>query len=909
MTPNLAEVERICLEALALPVAKRTDYLACACTDEATRREVESLLGMESDARRLFPTYAQRDFDDSLQDYGTAGVYEIQEKLGEGGMGIVFRARQSSPVIRDVALKILRPGIACRQLIARFLVERQALAIMDHPNIARVLDAGETSVGLPYFVMELVAGRTIARYCQDNRLGLRDRIGLMIQVCQAIQHAHHKGIIHRDIKPSNVLVTVYDGQPLPKVIDFGIAKAIEGLRPEIPDATRAGGMLGTFEYVSPEQAEAGAMDVDTRADIYSLGALLYFLICGRTPLEGLSLEHATYTEILRRIREEIPAPVSRITGRPELKEMDWILAKALEKDRTRRYQTVDGLARDLRAYLDGEPLEAGPVSAAYRFRKLAGRYKYWIGAAAALIALLFAASVAMAFALRQQSRANTAAAALRDVVRRIIIERPAQLAGIPNRTALRGQLMSDAEGALQALSQDARSNPAVELELARANLEIGLAKGPYGAEGSEGDPAGAAVYVKQAVELYSALARKRPGDPEVRRGQIEALSTWLHLQYRLARNQEGEQVARRLETEIAGMSPEMREKVQADWYLSIAYMELGAILWVESRTPEALALHRKALETFRGGIPAQWLKDPEKLAHLSHLQRELAISTWMFQGVSPELEMAARRAVQAVEGCAAANCRMRHAQSAGTLGEIQWASGKRDEGVATLRKSLAEFEALSAEDPANAVFASAGAQVRAYLALALAGGPKSAEAVALAEKNLQIAPGADARLAKGRERAMVNQITLGAALLGARQFADAERQLRRTLDANRDWNANYDLESSALHLLTRALQAQGKFEAALSAAGDAVKYSRQSEGAGFSGHVIEAVAARDYASAVAHWHGSTREQFAEALHGLDLHCSGPDTPGGVIAGALIEWLPDPREVASTRSALELRRLH
>jgi tetratricopeptide (TPR) repeat protein len=447
------------------------------------------------------------------------------------------------------------------------------------------------------------------------------------------------------------------------------------------------------------------------------------------------------------------------------------------------------LGADLRRFLDGEPVEAGPLSAAYRLRKVAARHKYWIGAAAVLIALLLSASIAMAFALRQQSRANSAAAALRQVVRRIIIERPAQLAEIPNRTALRGQLMRDAEGALDALSQDAGGDPALQMELARANLEIGLAKGPYSTAGSEGDPAGAAGYVKRAVELYTGLARKKPGDPAVRRGQIEALSTWLHLQYRLGRKEEGVEAARQLENEIGGMTPKVRDLVQANWYLSIGYMELGTILWTQDLDTEALALHRKALETFRGGIPAQWMKDPEKLGHLSHLERELVISTWMYEGISEQVELTAQRSVEAVAGCPAASCRMRHAQAESTLGEIEWASGRREEGVATLRKSLSEFEALAAEDPANAVFTNAGAQVRAYLALALAAGPpnESSEAVSLAGKNLRLTAGAEASLDKGRERVLVNRITLGAALLGGRRFADAVRELRETLESNRDW--------------------------------------------------------------------------------------------------------------------------
>ena len=282
----------------------------------------------------------------------------------------------------------------------------------------------------------------------------------MTPVCQAIQHAHQKGVIHRDIKPSNILVGDGENGPVPKVIDFGIAKATGNSLHDGATFTRAFDVVGTFEYMSPEQAEPGGRDVDVRSDVYALGAVLYELLAGVPPLANLSLRENAFAVILERIQHETPRAMSQRLRDPGVAlgtiaenrgcdpvqlrsqlagECDWIVRKALDKDPDRRYQSADGMARDLRRYLEGEPLEAGPPSAAYRLRKLAVKFKYWVAATAALIVLLLAASIAMAFALHQQSRANSNAMALRDVVRRIIIERPAQLAEVPNRTALRGQ--------------------------------------------------------------------------------------------------------------------------------------------------------------------------------------------------------------------------------------------------------------------------------------------------------------------------------------------------------------------------------------------------------------------------------------------------------------------------------------
>ena len=325
------------------------------------------------------------------------GPYKLLQKIGEGGCGAVYMAQQDEPVRRRVALKIIKLGMDTRSVIARFEAERQALAMMEHPGIARVLDAGATETGRPFFVMELVNGVRITEYCDVNKLTTRQRIELFIQVCQAIQHAHQKGIIHRDIKPSNILVTMLDGAALPKVIDFGIAKAIEGRLTEKTNFTAYGHFIGTPAYMSPEQAQMSAMDVDTRGDIYSLGVLLYELLTGKTPFDQKELIASGIDEMRRTLRERDPLrPSTRLNSlsdaeltvtaqqrnlepqklRSDLKgDLDWIVMKALEKDRNRRYQTANGLAADVRRYLDNEPVSARPPTRLYRLQKLVRRNK------------------------------------------------------------------------------------------------------------------------------------------------------------------------------------------------------------------------------------------------------------------------------------------------------------------------------------------------------------------------------------------------------------------------------------------------------------------------------------------------------------------------------------------------------
>ena len=925
------KLEDICLRALEMDASIRAAFLRDVCPSDELRIEAESLLaaaefaddflegqcGLRLTSGVPLPVPSSPAIGDEI------GPYRLLEKLGEGGMGVVYRASQRVPVRREVALKIIKPGMDSGLVAARFAVERQALALMEHANIARVLDAGTASSDRAWFVMELVDGLPVTAYCDAARLSIPERIGLMIPVCQAIHHAHQKGVIHRDIKPSNILVA-RDGTP--KVIDFGIAKATEQPLHDGATFTRAFDVVGTFEYMSPEQAEPGLRDIDVRSDVYALGAVLYELFTGTPPLTGLSLRANRYSQVVERIQQEVPlAPGQRAAAagtataarrrcdpsqlaRQLRGECDWIALKALEKDRERRYESAGALARDLQRYLASEPVEASPPSRTYRARKFAARYRLALGAATAFVGALIAAVIWMSIALRQQQRANTDSAALRQIVRKLVIERPAELARMPNRTALRAELMRNTEGALDALSRELRGNDALQSELASAYLAIGLAKGPYNATGSEGDPAEAARYVHKSVELYSTLARSKPGDESVRRGQLEALSTLLHLQYRIGSTGESKHTAREIDQQIARMPPALAENAQVRWYQSIAYLEMGSILWNEGATAEALENQRKALVAFREGVPIAFRQDPEKLEHWSHLQRELAISIWMFQGIGPEAIAQGRRAVEVLTGCGAPNCRMRHAQSLGTLGEMEWASGDQDRGIATLRESVAEFESLLADDPGNAVLVNAGAQVRSYLALALARAGGGSEAVQLAEKNLALPAVKDAALPKGRERTMVYHITMGAALLGAKRFADAEGELRQTLAHNRDWNANLDLEWSAMHLLTAVLEAQARYEEAVAVARKACKLADQAvHGQEFYARVLRAIAARDYASAVAAWKGSSPEQCATARRSLTDSVAGLDRGHGVLVGALLEYPPEPGEQASLEHALDRGR--
>ncbi len=439
-------VKQVFHEALEKTGPERNSFVAAACgQDRDLRAQVEALLAAHDEAEGFLASPTMEDANEAAKAArglataappegpgSTIGPYKLLQAIGEGGFGIVYMAEQEQPVRRRVALKIIKLGMDTKQVIARFEAERQALAMMDHPNIAKVFDAGATETGRPYFVMELVKGVPITEYCDANRLSTRERLQLFVEVCQAVQHAHQKGIIHRDLKPSNVLVTLHDGRPVPKVIDFGVAKATAHRLTEKTLFTEYGQLIGTPAYMSPEQAEMSGLDIDTRSDIYSLGVLLYELLTGTTPFEAKPLRSAGYLEVLRILREdEPPTPSSRLrTLGDALTEvakqrnaepgaltklvrgdLDWIVMKALEKDRTRRYASASEFAADIGRHFHDEPIAARPPSTAYRLRKFVKKHKGPVAAAAGVaLAIVLGASIATWQAVRARAEAHRAQA-------------------------------------------------------------------------------------------------------------------------------------------------------------------------------------------------------------------------------------------------------------------------------------------------------------------------------------------------------------------------------------------------------------------------------------------------------------------------------------------------------------------
>ena len=549
------------------------------------------------------------------------GPYKLLQQIGEGGFGSVFMAEQEKPVSRRVALKIIKLGMDTRQVVARFEQERQALAMMDHPNIARVLDAGATDTGRPYFVMELCKGQPITAFCDGITLSIPERLALFAQVCQAVQHAHQKGLIHRDIKPSNILVSMQDGRPFAKVIDFGIAKATASKLTEKTLFTEHQQLIGTPEYMSPEQAQ-GSLDIDTRTDVYALGVLLYELVTGSTPFSGTELRSAAYNEIQRIIREvDPPKPSTRLSrstatissiaatrrtepaklGATVRGELDWIVMKAMEKDRQRRYETANGLAMDVQRYLAGEVVLAAPPGAGYHLRKFVRRHRAAVAGAAVvacalvlgLAGTLWQARVAAAqrdAAIAAEKRAEENFQIAREAVDKYL-ERVSDSPALKARglETLRLQLLGTAKEFYEGFVRQRADDPSLRGDLGDAQISLANIHRLVAAT----DQAEAAGI--KARELFEGLVRENPAEPRYRR-QLAVAWANLGLLYsdtrRVKEAEEAFRSAQAVERELAGIAKatpadRARESNAAD-NLGLFYKNTG-------RIPDAEAAHKRAM--------------------------------------------------------------------------------------------------------------------------------------------------------------------------------------------------------------------------------------------------------------------------------------------------------------------------
>jgi serine/threonine protein kinase/tetratricopeptide (TPR) repeat protein len=759
MNPKAQKVRDLFVAAVKVPPEQWEAFLKETCAgDEELRRQVSDLLQEHQQAGSFLdrPVVARRATGEfhpgpngavpesldpatakSADPSMTIGPYKLLERIGEGGMGTVWMAEQREPVQRKVALKIIKAGMDGRQVIVRFEAERQALALMDHPNIATVFDGGTATSGRPFFVMELVKGMPITRYCDEHRLTPRERLELFVPVCQAIQHAHTKGIIHRDVKPSNVLVALFDGQPVPKLIDFGLAKATGQRLTERTLFTEFGAVVGTLEYMSPEQAELNNQDIDTRSDIYSLGVLLYELLTGTTPLNHERLKQAAFTDILRMIREEEPPrPSTRLSelgeALPSISarrhteparltklvrgELDWIVMKALEKDRNRRYESASAFAADVERYLADEPVQACPPSAAYRLKKFLRRNRGPVLVAGAIAVLLVSGIIGTSLgfvraerlrqvALRKEQDALDEKAKALAAHRRAMEELRATTDHVVEQLIGAKPVLGPAEKAFletalkrwQTFAAEQGDGELAQQARAEGMLRVAQLRGQLG----ERDAAISGY--REATALLDKLAAEFPAVPEYRRQLAASHTNVGNLLDELGRRAEAESAYRQALT--------IQDKLAADFpavplyrqKLALTYTNLGLMLRNLGRYAEAEEAYRHAL-SLQDKLAAEFPAKAEYRLDLARNHGGLGVLL-VAQSRHAEAEAAHRQALSLLDKLAAdfpalPEYRLDLAMSHSGLGMLLAELGRLAGAETALRQALTIRSKLAADFPA-----------------------------------------------------------------------------------------------------------------------------------------------------------------------------------------------------------------
>ena len=728
--------------------AERATFLNGACLDDkALRQRLEDLLAAHDAPDELSPKdkpaivatmkLELTDVPDEAVET-MIGRYKILERVGEGGCGVVYVAEQEKPVRRRVALKVIKLGMDTKQVVARFEAERQALAMMDHPNIAKVLDAGTTDVGRPYFVMELVRGIRITDYCDQNNLSTKERLDLFIKICQAIQHAHQKGIIHRDIKPSNILVTLHDGVPVPKVIDFGIAKATEGRLTDATVYTQLHQFIGTPAYMSPEQAEMSGLDIDTRSDIYSLGVLLYELLAGSTPFDGQELMSQGIDAMRKTIREKEPVRPStrfatlkgeeltttakrRSADKAKLMhqlqgDLDWIVMKCLEKDRTRRYDTATGLAADIKRHLNNEPVVARPASAVYKFQKAFRRNKLAYAAGTAIVVALVLGVIGTSIGLVRAERQRQEAEAARKLAEQRFLSASHFVDDMFQQVVPKFQNLIGATEAQQALAQISLNfleslggtnggGQAYESELAKLDHHLAAAFGDPFLPNTIGDYSNALQFASQSLAIRQNLVRTHPDDEESLTNLAKAeeqVGGILEELDHLTEAQDHFQNSLKLYRQLLAKNPDNTDFQDG---VSVENYKIGNILLDQGRT-------REALEQYYLPYGKRWLDrspDPaldSRQAHISFVAHELLGLSEMQLGqpsnALPQYEEAFQWKKMLMDR-EPNNARYARDWSEihCDLGTAQIALGRLDEGLTNLDEAVRLAESLAERDPAN----------------------------------------------------------------------------------------------------------------------------------------------------------------------------------------------------------------